>query len=79
MITSIVMINSEVGKVNSVAEKLVDMDGVGKVHSISGEAMIVFLSAAIDDSGVRPAEAKAIRLPFPGTPVGLPLCKEAVF
>jgi DNA-binding Lrp family transcriptional regulator len=37
MITAIVMINCEVGKVHSVSEALVDLDGVGEVYSISGE------------------------------------------
>ena len=36
MITAIVMINCDVGKVNSVAEALVDVDGVGEVYSVSG-------------------------------------------
>ena len=37
MITSIVMIKCEVGKVKSVAEKLVDLHGVSEVYSITGE------------------------------------------
>ena len=37
MITAIVMIKCEVGKVHSVSEALVDLDGVGEVYSISGE------------------------------------------
>ncbi|MBW2145444.1 MAG: Lrp/AsnC ligand binding domain-containing protein [Deltaproteobacteria bacterium] len=37
MITAIVMINCEVGKVPSVAEALINLDGVGEVYSISGE------------------------------------------
>lgn len=37
MITSIVMINCEVGKVHEIAEALVDLDGVAEVYSISGK------------------------------------------
>lgn len=37
MVTAIVMIQCEVGKVHSVAEALVDLDGVGEVYSVSGE------------------------------------------
>jgi DNA-binding Lrp family transcriptional regulator len=37
MITAIVMINCEIGKVNEVAEALVDLDGIGEVYSVSGE------------------------------------------
>lgn len=36
MVTAIVLINVERGKVNSVAEQLVDLDGVGEVHSVAG-------------------------------------------
>jgi DNA-binding Lrp family transcriptional regulator len=37
MITAIVMINCEVGKVHSVSDALVRLDGVAEVYSISGE------------------------------------------
>jgi len=37
MITAIVMINCEVGKVHSVSEALVELDGVAEVYSISGQ------------------------------------------
>ena len=37
MITAIVMIKCEVGRVNSVAEALVDLEGVAEVYSVSGE------------------------------------------
>ena len=37
MITSIAMINCQVGKVHAVAEALVDLDGVAEVYSVSGE------------------------------------------
>jgi DNA-binding Lrp family transcriptional regulator len=43
MITAIVMINCEVGKVHSVAESLIDLDGVAEVYSVSGEYDIMVL------------------------------------
>ena len=43
MITAIVMINCEVGKVHSVAESLINLDGVAEVYSVSGEYDIMVL------------------------------------
>ena len=37
MITAIVMINCEKGKVQSVAEALLDVEGVAEVYSVTGE------------------------------------------
>ncbi|MEW5801447.1 MAG: Lrp/AsnC ligand binding domain-containing protein [bacterium] len=37
MITSVVMITCEVGKVHQIAEDLVNLDGIAEVYSISGE------------------------------------------
>jgi len=37
MITAIVIMNCEVGKVDSVAENLTQLDGVAEVYSVSGE------------------------------------------
>ena len=37
MVTAIVMIQCETGKVHSVAEALVDLDGIAEVYSISGQ------------------------------------------
>ncbi len=37
MITAIVMMNCEVGKVHAVSQALMDLDGVAEVYSISGE------------------------------------------
>ena len=37
MITSIVMIKCEIGQVKSVAETLVDLEGVAEVYSVTGE------------------------------------------
>ena len=43
MITAIVMINCEVGKVHSVAEALINLDGVAEVYSVSGEYDLMVL------------------------------------
>ena len=37
MVTAIVMVQCKTGTVHSVAESLVDLDGVAEVYSISGE------------------------------------------
>jgi DNA-binding Lrp family transcriptional regulator len=36
MVTSIVLINTERTKINEVAEKLAEMDGISEVYSVSG-------------------------------------------
>jgi DNA-binding Lrp family transcriptional regulator len=36
MITGIILMNVERGKINEIAEKLVEMDGVSEVYSVSG-------------------------------------------
>ncbi len=41
MITAFVLLNVAQGKVNAVAEELVDMDGVGEVHSVAGRYDLV--------------------------------------
>ena len=41
MITSIVMIKCEVGQVQSVVKKLVDIEGVSEVYSVTGEWDII--------------------------------------
>ncbi|MCL6583065.1 MAG: Lrp/AsnC ligand binding domain-containing protein [bacterium] len=37
MITALVMIDCEMGKVHQVAEELVNLDGIAEVYSVSGE------------------------------------------
>jgi len=41
MITSIVMIKCETGRVRSVAEAMVDIEGVAEVYSVTGEWDII--------------------------------------
>ena len=62
MITAIVLINCEVGKVQSVSEALMDLDGVAEVYSVSGEYDIMtmvrvkeyeFLSRVVSENMAR--------------------------
>lgn len=41
MVTAIVLLNIERGKINDVAERLVELDGVGEVHSVAGRYDLV--------------------------------------
>ncbi|HET6568981.1 MAG TPA: Lrp/AsnC ligand binding domain-containing protein [Rhodothermales bacterium] len=41
MVTAIVLITTARGKVNEVAEQLVDLDGVSEVHSVAGRYDLV--------------------------------------
>jgi len=43
MITAIVVMNCEVGKVHEVAEALTELDGVAEVYSVSGEFDILVI------------------------------------
>jgi DNA-binding Lrp family transcriptional regulator len=43
MITAIVFMNCEVGKVHDVAEELTELDGVAEVYSVSGEFDILVI------------------------------------
>ena len=41
MVTSIILINTERTKINTVAEKLVEIEGVSEVYSVSGKYDLV--------------------------------------
>ncbi len=41
MITALVLLNVARGKVNDVAERLVNMDGISEVHSVAGQYDLV--------------------------------------
>jgi DNA-binding Lrp family transcriptional regulator len=41
MVTAIVLLNVERGEINAVAEKLVDIEGVSEVYSVSGRYDLV--------------------------------------
>ena len=43
MVTSIILINTERTKINSVAEKLVEIEGVSEVYSVSGQYDLVVI------------------------------------
>ena len=41
MVTSIILINAQRGKVNDVAQELADLDGISEVYSVSGNYDLV--------------------------------------
>lgn len=41
MVTSIILINTERSKINEVAERLADMEGISEVYSVSGNYDLV--------------------------------------
>jgi len=43
MVTSIILINTERTKINTVAEKLVEIEGVSEVYSVSGQYDLVVI------------------------------------
>lgn len=52
MVNAIVMLNVESAKINSVAEQLVELDGVSEVYSVAGQYDLVVMIRARDDEQV---------------------------
>lgn len=52
MVNAIVMLNVESAKINSVAEKLVELDGVSEVYSVAGQYDLVVMIRARDDEQI---------------------------
>ena len=52
MVNAIVMLNVESSKINSVAEKLVELDGVSEVYSVAGQYDLVVMIRARDDEQI---------------------------
>lgn len=52
MVTAIVLINTERGKVNDVAERLVDIDGVSEVHSVAGQYDLIAILRVRDNESL---------------------------
>lgn len=51
MVTAIVLLNTARGRVNDVAEELVDLDGVSEVHSVAGRYdLAVILRVATNEA-----------------------------
>jgi len=52
MVNAIVMLNVESSKINSVAEQLVELDGVSEVYSVAGQYDLVVMIRARDDEQI---------------------------
>ena len=52
MVTSIILINTERGSVNAVAEQITDMDGVSEVYSVSGNYDLVAIIRVQDNDAL---------------------------
>lgn len=52
MVNAIVMLNVESAKINSVAEQLVEFDGVSEVYSVAGQVDLVVMIRARNDEQV---------------------------
>jgi DNA-binding Lrp family transcriptional regulator len=61
MVTAIVLINTERGKVNDVAERLVDMDGVSEVHSVAGRFDLVAVLRVRDNDALAALVTEHVR------------------
>lgn len=61
MVTAIVLLNTERGKVNEVAEQLVDMDGVSEVHSVAGRYDLVAVLRVRDNDSLAALVTEHIR------------------
>ena len=52
MVTAIVLISTERGKVNEVAEQLVELDGVSEIHSVAGRYDLVAVLRVRDNEAL---------------------------
>jgi DNA-binding Lrp family transcriptional regulator len=52
MVNAIVMLNVESAKINTVAEQLVEFDGVSEVYSVAGQVDLVVMIRARNDDQV---------------------------
>ncbi len=52
MVNAIVMLNVESANINSVAEQLVELDGVSEVYSVAGQYDLVVMIRARDDEQI---------------------------
>ena len=51
MVSAVVLLNTERGKINEVAEKLANMEGISEVHSVAGRYdLVAVLRVADNDS-----------------------------
>ncbi len=61
MVTAIVLINTARGKVNEVAEALVDIEGVSEVHSVAGRYDLVAVLRVRDNDRLAEVVTNGIR------------------
>ncbi len=61
MVTALVLINTERGRVNDVAERLVDMEGVSEVHSVAGRFDLVAILRVKDNDALASLVTEHVR------------------
>jgi len=61
MVTAIVLISTERGKVNEVAERLVDLNGVSEVHSVAGRYDLVAILRVKDNESLATLVTEHVR------------------
>lgn len=61
MVTAIVLINTERGRVNEVAERLVDMNGVSEVHSVAGRYDLIVVLRVRDNETLAELVTERVR------------------
>ena len=61
MVTAIILLNTTRGRVNDVAEEIVNMEGVSEVHSVAGQFDLVVIVRARDNEHLAEVVTKHIR------------------
>ena len=61
MVTAILLLNTERGRVNSVAEALVEMKGVSEIHSVAGRYDLVAILRVPDNEALAALVTEKIR------------------
>ena len=61
MVTAVVLINVERGKINAVAQGLLALDGVSEVFSVAGQYDLVALVRTATNEGIADVVAQGIR------------------
>jgi DNA-binding Lrp family transcriptional regulator len=61
MMTAIVLLNTQRDKVNAVAERIADLDGVTEVYSIAGRYDLAAVVRVKDDEGLADVVTRDIR------------------
>jgi DNA-binding Lrp family transcriptional regulator len=61
MMTAIVLLNTQRDKVNAVAERIADLDGVTEVYSVAGRYDLAAIVRVKDDEGLADVVTRDIR------------------